>query len=167
MFTSVRLARAWAETPTKWYPLPLAVGALLLIVMQYRKRIPPKEVHVDEEGREIVRLKGPWQVRTLTFPFLYFFLSLVTHCAQVHVLGALPLRNLSRVWGYVNSLQLPEWFRPMGFQAYSWIFGCNLNEIERDLKTYTSLGDFFYRRLKEGARPPADSVLVSAFPYYN
>lgn len=60
--TSVRLAKAWSETPTKWYPLPIAVGALLLIVMQYRKRMPPKEVHVDEEGREVVRLKGPWQV---------------------------------------------------------------------------------------------------------
>ena len=61
-YTSVRLAKAWSETPTKWYPLPIAVGALLLIVMQYRKRMPPKEVHVDEEGREVVRLKGPWQV---------------------------------------------------------------------------------------------------------
>jgi len=136
----VRLAKAWAETPTKWYPLPIAVGALLLIVMQYRKRLPPKEVHVDEEGREVVRLKGPW---------------------QVHVLGALPLRNLSRVWGYMNSVELPEWFRPTGFRVYSWIFGCNVNEVEHDLKTYTSLGDFFYRRLKEGSRPAADSVLVS------
>lgn len=23
-----------------------------------------KEVHVDEEGREVIKLKGPWQVRT-------------------------------------------------------------------------------------------------------
>ncbi|TCD71387.1 phosphatidylserine decarboxylase 1 [Steccherinum ochraceum] len=136
----IRLARAWAETPTKWYPLPIAVGALLLMFMQYRKRLPPREVHVDEEGREVVRLKGPW---------------------QVHVLGALPLRNLSRVWGYLNSVELPVWFRPTGLRVYSWIFGCNLDEIEHDLKSYKSLGDFFYRRLKAGARPPADSVLVS------
>ena len=85
----------------------------------------------------------------------------VTRHVQVHVMGALPLRNLSRVWGYLNSVELPVWFRPMGFTVYSWIFGCNLDEIERDLKTYTSLGDFFYRRLKDGARPSADTVLVS------
>ena len=58
-----RLARAWQETPTKWYPLPVAAGALLLLIMQWRKRVTDnKEVHVDEHGREVVKLKGPWQV---------------------------------------------------------------------------------------------------------
>ncbi|THH27957.1 hypothetical protein EUX98_g6225 [Antrodiella citrinella] len=61
----------------------------------------------------------------------------------------------------MNSVQLPEWFRPTGFRVYSWIFGCNVNEAELDLKAYTSLGDFFYRRLKDGSRPAADSLLVS------
>ena len=75
-------------------------------------------------------------------------------------MGALPLRNLSRVWGYVNSLELPVWFRPTGFKVYSWIFGCNIDEVEKDLKEYKSLGDFFYRKLKDGARPVADVILV-------
>lgn len=84
--------------------------------------------------------------------------------AQVHVIGALPLRNLSRVWGYLNSLELPVWFRPIGFKVYSAIFGCNLEEIDpQDLTAYASLGDFFYRKLKDGARPIADAVLVSLF----
>lgn len=58
--------KAWTETPTKWYPLPLAVGALLLVIMQYHKKSSraQKEVHVDEEGREVIKLKGPWQVCT-------------------------------------------------------------------------------------------------------
>ncbi|THG94853.1 hypothetical protein EW026_g6693 [Hermanssonia centrifuga] len=135
-----RLANAWKHTPTKWYPLPVAVGALLLIVIQYRKRLGEREVYVDEEGHEVVKLKGPW---------------------HVHVIGALPLRNLSRVWGYVNSLELPVWLRPAGFKLYGWAFGCNLDELEKDLKEYTSLGDFFYRKLKDGVRPVADVVLVS------
>jgi len=59
-------------------------------------------------------------------------------------MGALPLRNLSRLWGYLNSLELPIWFRPTGFRVYGWIFGCNLDEMEpSDLKHYKSLGDFF------------------------
>lgn len=59
-----KLLNAWMETPTKWYPLPLAVGALLLVVIQYRKkaRRMRQEVHVDDDGMEVIKLKGPWQV---------------------------------------------------------------------------------------------------------
>ncbi|PPQ69457.1 hypothetical protein CVT26_002867 [Gymnopilus dilepis] len=138
-----RLINAWKDTPTKWYPLPLAVGALLLVVIQYRKKVKRarQEVELNDEGMEVIKLKGPW---------------------HVHVIGALPLRNLSRLWGYVNSLELPVWFRPFGFRLYAWIFGCNLDEIEpSDLREYPSLGAFFYRKLKEGARPVDESVLVS------
>lgn len=60
-----RLANAWTQTPTKWYPLPIAVGALLLVVIQYRKRLGEREVYVDEDGHEVVKLKGPWHVRHL------------------------------------------------------------------------------------------------------
>ncbi|RDB27290.1 Phosphatidylserine decarboxylase proenzyme 1, mitochondrial [Hypsizygus marmoreus] len=138
-----KLINAWTETPTKWYPLPLAVGALLLVAMQYRKKVKraSKEVHVDEDGMEVIRLKGPW---------------------HVHVIGALPLRYISRLWGHVNSLELPVWFRPIGFRLYAVAFGCNLDEIEpSDLRAYRSLGDFFYRKLKPGARPVDDAILVS------
>ncbi|KIN95003.1 hypothetical protein M404DRAFT_167021 [Pisolithus tinctorius Marx 270] len=134
---------AWTRTPTKWYPLPLAVGALLLVMIQYRKKVAraEREVDVDEDGHEVIRLRGPW---------------------QVHVLGALPLRNMSRVWGYLNSFELPIWVRPYGFRLYAYMFGCNLDEIEPDdLTQYASLGDFFYRKLKPGARPVDNSVLVS------
>ncbi|CAL1696851.1 unnamed protein product [Somion occarium] len=109
--------------------------------MQYHKRHGGHEVHVDEYGNQVIKLKGPW---------------------HVYVIGALPLRNMSRLWGYFNSLELPVWFRPFGFRFYAWIFGCNLDEIDPlDLTAYKSLGDFFYRKLKDGARPTADTVLVS------
>ena len=77
------------------------------------------------------------------------------------MLGALPLRNMSRLWGYLNSLELPVWFRPVGFRLYALAFGCNLNEIEpSDLRQYASLGDFFYRKLKDGVRPVDGALLV-------
>ena len=95
--------------------------------------------HHDDDAP--VRIKGPW---------------------QVYVLGALPLRNLSRLWGYLNSLELPIWFRPVGFRVYAYIFGCDLTEIDPpELKAYSSLGQFFDRKLKDGARPIANSALVS------
>ena len=60
-----RLVDAWQNTPTKWYPLPIAAGALLLVVLQYRKKSTAREVVVNEDGQEIVRLKGPWHVSPL------------------------------------------------------------------------------------------------------
>lgn len=136
-----KLIDAWSKTPIKWYPLPLAVGALLLVAIQYRKKSKRAQVLVDEDGIEILRLRGPW---------------------QVHVMGALPLRNMSRLWGYLNSLQLPIWFRPMGYRVYAFVFGCNLDEIDPiDLKAYPSLGAFFSRKLKPGVRPVDEAALVS------
>jgi phosphatidylserine decarboxylase len=81
------------------------------------------------------------------------------------VLGALPLNAISRAWGWANGLTLPVWFRPFGFKLYARIFGCNLDEMrEPDLTQYKSLGEFFYRELKEGARPiDEDSPIVSLF----
>ncbi|KZO99774.1 phosphatidylserine decarboxylase [Calocera viscosa TUFC12733] len=138
-----RLSHAWTSTPTRWYPLPLAVGALLLVAMTLKKeyyRAREAEVVMGEDG-EMVRLQGPW---------------------QVHVLGALPLRQLSRLWGLFNSLELPVWFRPYGYRFYAFLFGANLAEIDpSDLKEYKSMGEFFYRRLREGARPIAEEELVS------
>jgi phosphatidylserine decarboxylase len=109
------------------------------------------EVTGDGERGANVQVKstGPWQVR---------------------VLGALPLRSLSQLWGYLNGLVLPVWFRPFGFKLYARIFGCNLEECEeQDLTKYKSLGEFFYRTLKPGLRPidtsaqlvsPADGTVL-------
>lgn len=81
-------------------------------------------------------------------------------------MGALPLRNMSRVWGYVNSFELPVWIRPYGFRLYAYMFGCDLEEIDPDdLTQYASLGDFFYRKLKDGARPIDDAILVRIYRY--
>ncbi|ODN83495.1 phosphatidylserine decarboxylase [Cryptococcus amylolentus CBS 6039] len=137
-----KVAHAWS-TPTKWYPIPIALGALVLLGVQYRKQARG-EVEVESQGEVGAVLKGkadgPWQVR---------------------VMGALPLRSVSQLWGYLNGLVLPVWFRPFGFTLYAKIFGCNLDEVPKDLKEYESLGDFFYREIKVGARPVADSPMVS------
>ncbi|WWC90615.1 phosphatidylserine decarboxylase [Kwoniella dendrophila CBS 6074] len=140
-----KVAQAWS-TPTRWYPIPIALGALVLLAVQYRKSTRDDiEVDTQGEGGAVLRkngkkVDGPWQVR---------------------VLGALPLRSLSQLWGYLNGLVLPVWFRPFGFKLYATIFGCNLDEVPKDLKEYESLGDFFYREMKDGQRPIADAPMVS------
>ncbi|CAE6402272.1 unnamed protein product [Rhizoctonia solani] len=141
-----RLRDAWQNTPTKWYPLPIGVGAVLLAVIHYRHQ-HTSATSVTEPGvlytgaGDAVRVSGPW---------------------QVHVLAALPLRSLSRLWGALNTLELPVWMRPAGFKLYARIFGCNLDELkEPDLTKYASLGEFFYRELADGVRPIANAALVS------
>lgn len=142
-----RLRDAWRNTPTKWYPLPVGVGAVLLAVIHYRRQHTGVVTGMGDTGvlytgaGDAVRISGPW---------------------QVHVLAALPLRSLSRLWGTLNTLELPVWMRPAGFRLYAWAFGCNLDEMrEPDLTKYASLGEFFYRELADGVRPIADSALVS------
>jgi hypothetical protein len=64
LISTERLSSAWRHTPMKWNPLPWFVGALLLVLIQYRRHRAGKEVYVDEDGHEVIRLKGPWQVST-------------------------------------------------------------------------------------------------------
>lgn len=93
----------------------------------------------DEEGNP--RQAHPWQVRAY---------------------GALPLKMASRVWGHVNSIDLPENLREPSFKFYAWLFGVNLDEMkDPDLSHYKNLSEFFYRELKPDARPIANSLLVS------
>lgn len=68
MFVSTeRLSSAWRHTPMKWNPIAWFVGALLLVLIQYRRHRLDKEVHVDEDGHEVIKLKGPWQVGDVLF----------------------------------------------------------------------------------------------------
>ncbi len=66
----------------------------------------------------------------------------------------LPLKAVSRLWGQVNSYELPVWMRKPLLNLYVWLFGCKLDEAAiRDLKHYRNLGEFFRRRLRPGSRP--------------
>ncbi|KAL1930516.1 hypothetical protein VTP01DRAFT_10678 [Rhizomucor pusillus] len=138
-----RLRHAWNTTETKWYPIPVGLGLGVIGYIQYR-HVRKRELKKLEEGgrpRPKYTATGPW---------------------QVHVAAALPLRSISRLWGAFNSLTIPEPLRPAGFKLYSWIFGCNLEEMKNpDLYSYPNLAHFFYRELKEDARPIANAPLVS------
>ncbi|QLL34571.1 hypothetical protein HG536_0G04330 [Torulaspora globosa] len=77
--------------------------------------------------------------------------------------STLPLNALSRLWGQVNSLTLPVWFRPWGYKCYSYLFGVNMDEMaDPDLRHYANLSEFFYRSIKPDVRPihPGANVVV-------
>ncbi|KAI0006919.1 phosphatidylserine decarboxylase [Xylariaceae sp. FL0662B] len=128
------------ETKVQWYPIPVGLGIAFLGVVQFYKVQTRDKERLDNEDdgtrpkrRPRVRPDGPWQVQ---------------------VMSTLPLKAVSRLWGWFNELTIPYYLRVPGFRLYSFIFGVNLDEIsESDLHAYPNLAAFFYRTLKPGARP--------------
>ncbi|KAG5681798.1 hypothetical protein PVAND_011206 [Polypedilum vanderplanki] len=81
---------------------------------------------------------------------------------QTNVYCSLPLRLMSRCWGWLADREVPEILRPSIFGIYSSSFGVNLEEaVVSDLKYYRSLSEFFTRSIKEECRTIASDCVVS------
>lgn len=73
--------------------------------------------------------------------------------AKASFLRLLPLRSISRCWGFLTGVELPVWLRPYAYKAWARAFHSNLEEAALPLDEYASLRHFFVRTLKEGSRP--------------
>ena len=75
---------------------------------------------------------------------------------------ATPLRRaLSHLVGWAADLKLPTALRAPIYRTYARYTGADLSEVRLPLELHPSLGAFFVRRLKDGARPiPADRSLL-------
>lgn len=81
-------------TPCSWFPPPGHDS-----VSEKAAHAEP-EVEVDEEGHEVIRLKGLWHVGT--HPLLLFRMV-----SSGPILGALPPSQHVPRLGYLNSIELP------------------------------------------------------------
>jgi phosphatidylserine decarboxylase len=115
-----RLGKAWRNTRIQWRPIPIGLGIGFLGFMQlYRIQQREKGRQEEEDGgangngqpegpggrpkkRKKVRPSGPWTVQIMSY---------------------LPLKRVSRIWGWFNELTIPYYLRVPGFKLYSWIFG--------------------------------------------
>jgi len=91
----------------------------------------------------------------------YAFLSQdepATPC-QMRLLTALPSRAVSATWGKLNDVELPVWLRVRIFLLWTWMYGCNLDEMRDPLESYKNLGEFFTRHLKADARPMGEGMV--------
>jgi len=79
----------------------------------------------------------------------------------ITIYRSVPLRTMSRLWGWINDFTLPvSWRKPI-LEKYSHTFNCNMDEaVEKDYQNYRSLGEFFRRQLKSEARPVSNDLLV-------
>jgi len=123
-------------------PLPIGAGALVVGLLQWKRIRERNEAQSTTEGHEIKVLSDDdWQVAAYK---------------------TLPLRHVSRLWGFVNDIYLPVWTRTKILGLYARTFGCDLSEAEVDtLEHYENLGEFFRRRLKASARPISEKELIS------
>ncbi|UOF02117.1 archaetidylserine decarboxylase [Bdellovibrio reynosensis] len=80
----------------------------------------------------------------------------------------LPKRRLSRWMGHLMHWEGPKWWTNLSIKSFANMYNINLDEAEKSYNEYTSIGDFFVRRLKSGIRPigegfavhPADSKIT-------
>jgi phosphatidylserine decarboxylase len=79
------------------------------------------------------------------------------------VLRRLPQAGLSRGFGRVADVQIPPALRSSVIGTFASALGINVAEAEKPLTAYTSLNDFFVRRLKPGVRkwPVAENLAGS------
>lgn len=79
---------------------------------------------------------------------------------QIKCYYFLPFRVISRIWGWIASLELPVSLRPTLYGFYAKTFDADLDEIDMELSDFPSLVDFFVRPLKYDARPIAQTTNI-------
>lgn len=67
-------------------------------------------------------------------------------------LTILPQNLVSRMFGWIAATPLPRFLREPVILAYARAFGVTVEEAEKEIPEYRSLGRFFIRYLKPGAR---------------
>ncbi len=68
-------------------------------------------------------------------------------------LGLLPKNAFSRVVGAAAHAPLPSPVSQLAIRSFAKAFDIDLSEAERPISEYRTLGEFFIRRLRPGARP--------------
>ncbi len=88
----------------------------------------------------------------------------------MNLLYFLPKNALSRLVGRLVHFELPQPFARLMVSVFAACYRINIQEAEKSLWEYKSIGELFTRKLKEGVRPlgsavvlhPADSVVAQA-----
>lgn len=147
----VKNANAGSQTSVmKWAVLTGVTIVVGTIILRSQTRSAPSSKDSEEGSRDI---KTKPKIRIFDNNWLFFCYS------------TLPLNAMSRLWGQVNSIDLPIWLRPWGFKCYSYLFGVKLDEMEDpELTHYSNLSEFFYRSIKPTARPISTNSNVIICP---
>jgi len=115
--------------------------SVFAIFLYYILSLPDDENDAENADGEY-KIRSSRKIKIAANDWMFFFYS------------TLPFNAASRLWGKVNSITLPEWFRPYGYTFYSYLFGANMDEmLDPELKNYKNLSEFFYRLITPESRP--------------
>ncbi|KAJ1677254.1 phosphatidylserine decarboxylase 1, partial [Spiromyces aspiralis] len=98
------------EGQIRWYWIPASLGIAVIATQHFYHTYKDEVKRAQQQqgtgsdvagGRVVVT--GPW---------------------QVHVLSALPLKAMSRLFGWFNELTIPVPLRRPLLGFYAWLFGC-------------------------------------------
>ena len=84
------------------------------------------------------------------------------------LLSYLPRKWLSRLVGFLVHIRWPSFISEPLIKGFAWFYNINIFEAEKSLDQYSSIGNFFSRKLKKGVRPisngwaihPCDSEIL-------
>ncbi|KAL6944290.1 hypothetical protein ACO0RG_001022 [Hanseniaspora osmophila] len=123
--------------------------SLFAFLLYYVLSLADEDFDEEDDSPRSRRIRSSKKIKIVANDWMFFFYS------------TLPFNALSRLWGKVNSVTLPEWFRPYGYSFYSYVFGANLDEMaDPDLKHYKNLSEFFYRTITTESRPIEESSVI-------
>ncbi|KAL6948546.1 hypothetical protein ACO0QE_001014 [Hanseniaspora vineae] len=123
--------------------------SLFAFLLYYVLSLADEDFDEEDDSPRSRRIRSSKKIKIVANDWMFFFYS------------TLPFNALSRLWGKVNSVTLPEWFRPYGYSFYSYVFGANLDEmVDPDLKHYKNLSEFFYRMITPESRPIEESSVI-------
>lgn len=134
------------------YRFPTALGFLCIILVYLRRKEPMPVVDID------------WNAHTERRNADNMLTAFLMYCV--------PFRTLSQLWGNVHNLDIPvKVLRTKLFQLWTYLFDCQLDEMEKELHEYRNLAQFFTRNLKQHSRAinmdsnaltsPSDSMVYS------
>ncbi|XP_065213877.1 phosphatidylserine decarboxylase proenzyme, mitochondrial isoform X2 [Planococcus citri] len=135
--------RRWRRLWRGWIVIPTGIGVSVFTVLQWRRQSWNNQPQSTNSTKNF----------------------------QITCYRAIPLRAMSRAWGWISSQHVPLSIRCWLYTGYARMYGVNLEEAAHSLEHYNSLCEFFIRQLKEGVRPvaeyeplvsPADGSIVNA-----
>lgn len=72
-------------------------------------------------------------------------------------------RGMSACVGWIADRRIPGFLRKTVYRGYARFTGADLSEVRLDLEHFPSLGQFFVRELKDGARSwPTDPLVIGS-----
>ncbi|XKL62593.1 hypothetical protein PGB90_002426 [Kerria lacca] len=134
--------RRWRRLWRGWIVIPTGIGVSVFTVLQWRRL---------NWGNQSPNENVPKNFRITCY-------------------RAIPLRAMSRAWGWLSSQHVPLSLRCWLYSRYANMYGVNLEEAAYSLENYNSLCEFFIRPLKQGVRPvdefepivsPADGSIIN------